>query len=52
MEVEILEEANNYDNTQIGISAYRKLSRGNKCKINATLRINGKSYKTRKGTVV
>lgn len=52
MEVEILEEENNYDNTQIGVSAYRKLSKGNKRKMNATLRINGKSYKTRKGTVV
>jgi len=52
MVVEVLEEANNYENTQIGVSAYKKLSRGNKRKINATLRIDGKSYKTRKGTVV
>jgi len=52
MEVEVLEESNNYDNTQIGVSAYKKLSRGNKRKINATLRIEGKSYKNRKGTVI
>jgi hypothetical protein len=52
IEVELLEEANHYDISQIGASAYRKLSRGNKRKINATLRLNGKSYKTRKGTVV
>jgi len=52
MEVEVLEESNNYDNTQIGVSAYKKLSRGNKRKINAKLRIDGKSYKTSKGTVV
>lgn len=53
MEAEVLEEANNYDiNTQIGVSTYKKLPRGNKRKINAILRINGKSYKTRKRTVV
>ncbi|CAI6358400.1 unnamed protein product [Macrosiphum euphorbiae] len=28
MEVEVFEEANNYDNTQIGVRAYKKLSRG------------------------
>jgi len=51
MEVEVLEDANNFDNTQIGVSAYRRLFRSNKRNINATLRIDGKSYKTRKSKI-
>lgn len=53
MEVEIPEEnIINYDNTQIGESAYKKVSKGNEQKINSELRVNGKSYKTRKGRTV
>jgi len=41
MEVEVLEEANNYDNTQIGVRAYKKLSRGH---LKKKSNISGKIY--------
>jgi len=42
----------NYNDLQIGTSAYKKKLKGNKRKINSELRIKGKDYKTRKGTLV